>query len=375
MNAYLTDILQLTELQTFQVVAGAEGLNNSVLHVSYIDHTHALLDVVPAYDLPGTLYLTNLSNSYQNEQDLLKLFNHLILSKSSGLIIDNFYLQTLPQSVINLCNAKKLPVIFQQQNQISYASIIYAIMHYMLVLQEEAFLSSEIRSLLTMTGPPEMISERVKMLFPGLCRYYSVICSHPKSPERTYSPAFSMPKNCFTCKYSSSLLYILSAESNDKLKSLVRFVLQQLENQSDVNGVSTIFDQSKYMALCLREAIAACDMCKKMSSSCIYYQELGLFSFLIPLKDDIYLRKFCEKTLSSIKAYDMQYHTNYLTSLIKFVEAGGSYSKAAADMSLHENSVRYRINRIRESFFPGQSNLDFYTNIAIACRLESLLSK
>ena len=60
-------------------------------------------------------------------------------------------------------------------------------------------------------------------------------------------------------------------------------------------------------------------------------------------------------TLADPEEYDKKYNTEYMNSLMKFVEAGGNYAEAARKLALHVNSVRYRINRIREDFFPDQS--------------------
>ncbi len=373
-NACIRDILQLAELRTFKVVAGQDGLSNPVLHVSYIDHTNELADTVPDYDLPDTLYLTNLSNSYKSEEELLKLFNHLIRSKSSGLIIDNFYLRSLPESVITLCNKKRLPVLYQQQSQIPYSSIIYSIMHYLLVQREEEFLDMEIRNLMSMTKPQPEVAGRVKAIFPGLERYYCAVYVQLKSQGQMMSSFLSMPRGSFVCKHDDALFFVLSSESEEKLKSLMRFILQQVQEQSRSTGISTVFNGPEYMGMSLAEAAAACSMCRKISSSCLYYDQMGLYSFLVPLQDEFYLRRFHEDVLRKIREYDKKYNTEYMNSLMKFVEAGGNYAEAARKLALHVNSVRYRINRIREDFFPDQSTIEFYTNIMIACCMEKLMT-
>lgn len=376
MTVRFADIMGIPELRCFKLVAGEKGLDNVVHCVSYFDHKDDILGnnyLTPNYDLPGDLYLSNLSNSYQNEEDLLNLFHHLIFTESSGLIIDNFYLKELPEAAIALCNSNAFPVLLQQQEQISYSLIIYAIMRYILLRKEEKLIELKITNLLCMESPSITVASEARMVFPYISEHYLAISFFSNQEFSFYHKIVSNEK-WFLCRYQNTFLLILSGTTKKELHGYLDYILSHLNRQQARYGISSEYDNLQFMNLCIKEAISAYNMCESLGKNSIYYNDLRTYSFLLPLKDNIYIRKYHKSMLEQIKAYDKQYGTDYCHTLNTFVDYSGSFRDTAEALFIHENSVRYRIDRIRKEFFPNLNPMDFYSDISVAFRIERILT-
>ena len=59
-------------------------------------------------------------------------------------------------------------------------------------------------------------------------------------------------------------------------------------------------------------------------------------------------RPFAKRTLGDVVAYDEAHHADLIATLQSFLECSGSWSRTAAALHLHVNTVRYRIGRIEE---------------------------
>ncbi len=54
--------------------------------------------------------------------------------------------------------------------------------------------------------------------------------------------------------------------------------------------------------------------------------------------------------LTAIQDYDRQHHTDYWRTLRAYVLCDRNYSEAATSLNLHQNTVRYRIEKLRSIF-------------------------
>ena len=48
------------------------------------------------------------------------------------------------------------------------------------------------------------------------------------------------------------------------------------------------------------------------------------------------------------------------------------YKETAVSMFVHENTIRYRINRLKEMIPYGKSDMDFYETISVTAKIHKL---
>jgi hypothetical protein len=372
MAVKIKHLMMMPELQDFILAAGSGGIENVVQKVSYFDHKDDLVSTggaVPRCDLPGDLYLSNLSTCYQDEEDMMNFFEHLILVKSSGLIVDNHYVKEFPAAVIDLCNTANFPVLIQPHGKMFYSPIIYAIMQRILLDKEEELVEMKISHLLSLQAPSAEIVEQARHILLYLEKYYVALYSDSISDT-----AFVRGKNNWFCiPYRGAVLLILSEPDEKKLSASHDYAVRQIRASAHCLGVSEFYWRMDYVSDAMREAIAAFQMCNKLAKNVVYYRDLRVYSLLLPHKDSVYVRKFRDTMLEKIIVYDKKYNTDYYGTICVFVANHGDFLSTAQEMHIHKNSVRYRINKIIETFFQGQNLMDFYADISVAIKIDQLL--
>jgi hypothetical protein len=78
----------------------------------------------------------------------------------------------------------------------------------------------------------------------------------------------------------------------------------------------------------------------------IAYDELGIYRLLFRVADSDDLRSFAEETLGALVAYDRKHRADFVRTLATYLERHGSPQQAARDLSVHVNTVSYRLQRI-----------------------------
>ncbi|WP_433622196.1 GAF domain-containing protein [Nocardia sp. CA-120079] len=81
---------------------------------------------------------------------------------------------------------------------------------------------------------------------------------------------------------------------------------------------------------------------------------------------------FAEELLSPLREYDRATGGALLQTLVAFTRSQGQIRATAAALVVHENTVRYRLNRIRELSAIEPERLDSLMNVALALQLQEL---
>lgn len=78
------------------------------------------------------------------------------------------------------------------------------------------------------------------------------------------------------------------------------------------------------------------------------HEELASHVLLLPFVPDDVRRAFTARLLDPLRAYDRRHRAELLPTLEAFLAADGSWTRCAARLHLHVNTLRYRIGRIED---------------------------
>lgn len=78
------------------------------------------------------------------------------------------------------------------------------------------------------------------------------------------------------------------------------------------------------------------------------YEEIEMYHLLIGASENVDIDKFVEKKIGKLCQYDKENGTDYLKTFYYYLSSGGSLVETAKQLFIHRNSVKYRIDRIRE---------------------------
>jgi sugar diacid utilization regulator len=79
----------------------------------------------------------------------------------------------------------------------------------------------------------------------------------------------------------------------------------------------------------------------------IAFEDLGVYRLLFHVTDPLELRGFTDQVLGELIEYDQRHNADLVRTLGTFLERNGNLQATARDLSLHVNSVAYRMQRIQ----------------------------
>jgi purine catabolism regulator len=106
--------------------------------------------------------------------------------------------------------------------------------------------------------------------------------------------------------------------------------------------------------------------------STVFFDELGVYPVLFPLRGSPEVRRFLEETLGPLWEYDERNSTELVKTLETYFSQQGNLSKAAAALHLHRNSLSYRLRRLEEVAGVSLQSMEDRFRLQLALRLQRL---
>jgi sugar diacid utilization regulator len=134
-------------------------------------------------------------------------------------------------------------------------------------------------------------------------------------------------------------------------------------------------DTTPYAAM--REATRAADIAASIASdspAALHFARLGALRLIFHLADNPELRAFQRDVLGPLEVSDATRRSEFVRTLDAFLRAGGNHMRAARDLSVHRNTLIYRLERIQELL--GGVNLEdpeTRLNLQLALKIRAAL--
>ncbi|MGP4111214.1 PucR family transcriptional regulator [Streptomyces sp. 4N509B] len=100
------------------------------------------------------------------------------------------------------------------------------------------------------------------------------------------------------------------------------------------------------------------------------HEALASHVLLLPFVPDEVRRAFTSRLLDPLAAYDRRHHADLLATLTAFLAEDGSWTRCAARLHLHVNTLRYRIGRIERLTGRDLSRLEDKLDFFLALRMK-----
>jgi sugar diacid utilization regulator len=114
-------------------------------------------------------------------------------------------------------------------------------------------------------------------------------------------------------------------------------------------GLGDICQSASEIARSHEQARRAVDTARRFGrrGDVVTFEELGLYRLLFHVKDPTELRGFVEQVLGRLLAYDQRHQAHLVRTLSTYLAHNGNLQATARELSLHVNSVAYRLQRIQ----------------------------
>ncbi|WP_419156078.1 PucR family transcriptional regulator [Streptomyces canus] len=140
-------------------------------------------------------------------------------------------------------------------------------------------------------------------------------------------------------------------------------------------GVSTRCDSPDGVPRCYQEALRALKVRQnsRQRSGTTFFDDLGLYRILGPGNDLRELEGFVREWLGPLIDYDAEHDTELVETLSRYFDCGGNYDDAAAALTVHRSTLRYRLQRIREISDRDLADVDTRLNLQVATRVWKII--
>ncbi|MFI6662314.1 PucR family transcriptional regulator [Streptomyces sp. NPDC050523] len=100
------------------------------------------------------------------------------------------------------------------------------------------------------------------------------------------------------------------------------------------------------------------------------HQELASHVLLLPFVPDDVRRAFTARLLDPLRDYDLRHRAELIPTLEAFLDCDGSWTRCAARLHLHVNTLRYRVGRIEQLTSRDLSRLEDKLDFFLALRMS-----
>ncbi|MER6110386.1 PucR family transcriptional regulator [Streptomyces hirsutus] len=140
-------------------------------------------------------------------------------------------------------------------------------------------------------------------------------------------------------------------------------------------GVSSRCDSPDGFPRCYQEALRALEVRQnsRQRSGTTFFDDLGLYRILGPGNDLRELEGFVREWLGQLIDYDARHDTELVETLSRYFDCGGNYDDAAAALTVHRSTLRYRLQRIREISDRDLTDVDTRLNLQVATRVWKIV--
>lgn len=384
----MSELLKLECTENFKILAGENGLHKEVSGLGILEYeTNENMKVLFS---KGDLILTTLFFAKNDkafaEESIIKLMDNVNIS---GLAIKSIFYDDFSDNVKNHANKRAIPLFVFEDT--FFEDIIVSISEMIKSKKYNCRLEESVNRIIKHEVGKTTVKEVAKEINNSF--YNNIICAY--CMEKYYKDNGNIIKildilrvsrnkylnriSTSIFKYESGILLIYSFE-NEK-KSLAKDELIKtiealmIKNDEFYIGISDIHYNISALNICIKKCIYASISCKNHNMSCCDFKDTGIDKILIPLKDNYWTSSFYKDIIGPIIRYDNEYNTDLLTTAIAYIQNKGKVGETSKELYQHRNTIRYRLENIKQIIGITEKEDDFYEQLYFAIKLYLLVNK
>ncbi|MCM1991849.1 PucR family transcriptional regulator [Oceanirhabdus seepicola] len=368
----IRDILTDKLYREFRVEAGIVGIGNKISKVGILDHEAE--DVITSSFTEGEFILTTLLLVKDHPEGLYDIVERLIDVKASGLAIKDIYFDSIKHNVKELADRKGFPIFIY--SEVYMEDIILDIANKIKIDTINKRIESKIEEILLNEEEALLITQIANEINP----YFKekTIAMYCRLAEEEFGNGFKI----FNCdkqhkvipfREGTLIIYTFDSSENRTMDSMKIFLKELGYDERYIIGVSTINDQLGRLSYAIKESMYGYDYGRINNQQLVFFEQLGTDMLLLPLLDNVWVKKYYNTHISSIKKYDEENNTDLLETATVYVNNRGNMKATARDINQHDNTIRYRIQKIYQMISDNIGKDIGYEELALAIRIHKLI--
>lgn len=393
MDLSVKDILDFDYFSSLEVIAGAEGLSRPVDSCAFLDYE---LDKTLNQRYanrnfrPGQMVITSLMFAKDDPFLIRDAVKYVIGKGCSALIIKNVYRLPIHDYILRYADSKNFPILVMTDMQMHFDGFTIQVNKCVETARYAESAERELGSLLYQQLDLQAKKNSIRTLFPRFYNQYAVLYTgagralEPGSVQqlhRRIRENARQEESSRVLRYQDGLFLFLSADLLDPSawESCGHAIVDQFPGCAI--GVSAVHIHPEEADAALREAMYAARVHRlnsRMNAGreqllCTYGQ-MGVYRALLPILDSEDLQRYSGDLLDPILEFDAENRGSLLETLLSFVHCGGNLHELSARTGQHENTLRYRLDKIGALTGLSYRKLDDYEQLALAARIYLLMN-
>lgn len=385
MSVLIRDLLNFKEFETAKVIAGERGLSNELSRVNFLELTIKEFQEKLGLDVGqfvsvGDFYLTSSQFLGKKNVDFYEEFSYLIKQRSSGICIVGYKEGLINERILKLVNDNGYPII-SLDFRTPYSNIIDVVMNAIIRDKLDKHVDNILHRIMNFDCDYKQIITYLEEINPNLKdNFVTLFIGVPNNnlTNMIRNRIWTENREILVHKLNRGTLVMITTREDDH-KTLTREVekLKKLitSHFSCVNmGISDYYGNRKYFKESVSEAVFAYKYAKKSNAFAIGHSELGIERWLNKLKNDKDLLSYVNDVLKPITDYERDNNIELMKIVKAFVEWEGNYKRISKELYLHENTVRYRMDKIKDILNAGSDKVTLYTKLNIVVKLSDIVN-
>lgn len=390
MSISLEKLLCYDYFKGLTLIAGRGGLSRPVSGCGVLDYEldRSLNPKYAALNFPPEkLVISSLMFAKDSPFMIRDAVKYLISKNASGFVIKNVFRIPIHESIIRYADSKDFPIFLMDDTQMFFEDFIIQTDKCVEIAENAEFISQELNKLLHQnlsSGEKEVIIRRI---FPVFYDQYVLIYFDTLSTEVSLSQATAKLQSIHVSEVTKSILryekgfFLFLSGDAIPTNVLDTFILPLSDIFPNCSiGISNVHFRMEHVDQSLYEAIQAALVHKLekkglSNSSYLSYSQIGIYQALLPLINNEFLQQYSDSLLEPILEFDAENRGNLMETLLAFVQCGGDLHQIAKITGQHENTLRYRLDKIYTlTDLNYRKNAD-YEQLALAARVYLLLNE
>lgn len=379
----VADIMNLDVMKGCRLAAGEKGLSKEVRYINVYDNPLSETDQeIQAF--PGEISLTFFYHGKDNPDYLYDTLNLLITRHAAALIVFDEYFKEMPLEFRARCDQAALPLIFVDR-KVPYSLLISSIIEYRVQAEQRKHIADKLSAI---ASPRTSAEEKMRLtadLHNGFQNNVVVLFAVEPGGDRedqafsaetlNLCGAISRDPHFFAAEYNGGVLVILSyndhrlLDVHDSVKNSIHVIHNYLPDAAI--GISDQCHLSE-LGTAITQSCTVLQAGSLSPGTVSSYGDLGVTRMLLELSNTSALENFYQDILGPIKKHDQENNGQLLETMLCFSSCGMNYKKTADAMFLHENTIRYRIAKLKELIPYGKSDIDLYETISITAKIHHI---
>lgn len=391
MSLMLSELLCFDYFKGLRLIAGEKGLSATVSYCGVLEY-----ELDPKLNKkysstnfkPHTLAISSLYFARDNPFQILEAVKYLVAQGGSGLVIKNIFRLPIHESVLHYADYKDFPILLMDDT-VMFEDFIVQV--YQCIDAVSNAVSAELlldRLLYQNPGGSDRV-RTARQLLPSFRSQYFIVHIRTEEPlpggkiAQIRDNTTQYPEETVTAVfgYRGGALLILTQEEfpsalDSLLTSAANIVPQDIPC---LLGVSNVHFNLEDIDAAIREAMFSSTVhhlenqyFQNRRAPYMRYDQLGIYQVLLPVLGNPALPQYSHQVLEPVIGFDAENRGNLMETLLILIQCGGDLHQSAQEMGQHENTLRYRLNKVSSLTGLNYQRPAHYEELALAVRIYLL---